>query len=143
MINRYRCGRMDCDDEYTGESSRTFGESFKEYLKATFPIYHHCNTTGHTITIGNFSIMGREDQNLARIHQKSIYIRVNSPSLNKSIGKCHLPQIWDEVLVKCLRTQIKKISPFEISGYSICHFGITFAYITNGGFNICHTATCL
>ena len=30
----YRCGRIDCDEEYIGESGRTFGERFKEYLKA-------------------------------------------------------------------------------------------------------------
>ena len=27
----YRCGRIDCDEEYIGESSRTFGEWFKEH----------------------------------------------------------------------------------------------------------------
>ena len=27
-----------------------------------------------------------------------VYIRVNNPSLNKNIGKYHLPHIWDEVL---------------------------------------------
>ena len=26
--------RVECDDEYIGESSRTFGERFKEHLKA-------------------------------------------------------------------------------------------------------------
>ena len=39
-------------------------ERFKEHLKAHFPIYDHRNITSHTITVDNFIIMGREDQNL-------------------------------------------------------------------------------
>ena len=52
------------DEEYIRESSRTFGERFKEYLKAPFPIYDHFNITGHNVTMENFSIVRREDQNL-------------------------------------------------------------------------------
>ena len=29
IIYRFKCNRVDCDDEYIGESSRTFGERFK------------------------------------------------------------------------------------------------------------------
>ena len=29
-----KCGRVECDEEYIGESSRTFGERFKEHQKA-------------------------------------------------------------------------------------------------------------
>ena len=89
---------MECDVEYIGESSRTFGERFKEHLKAPSPIYDHYNTTGHNVTIDNFSIVGREHQSLCRWIKETLYIRVNNPSLNKSIGKYHLPHIWDEVL---------------------------------------------
>ena len=89
---------VDCDDEYIGESSRTFGERLKEHQKAPSPIYDHHNITGHDITIQNFSIVGREDQNLIRAIKEAIYIRVNNPSLNRNIGKYHLPHIWDEVL---------------------------------------------
>ena len=46
----------------------------------------------------NFSIVGREDQNLIRAIKEAIYIRVKNPSLNRNIGKYHLPDIWDEVL---------------------------------------------
>ena len=66
IIYRYRCNRVDCDDEYIGESSRTFGERFREHLKASSPIYNHFTITGHSTTIDNFSIVGREDQNLIR-----------------------------------------------------------------------------
>ena len=54
--------------------------------------------SGHSVTTDNFSIVGREDQNLLRTIKEALYIRVNNPSLNKNIGKYHLPHIWDEVL---------------------------------------------
>ena len=57
---------MECDEEYIGVSSRTFGEKFKEHLKAPSPIYDYFNTTGHQVTIENFNIVEREDQNLNR-----------------------------------------------------------------------------
>ena len=98
---------MDCDDEYIGESSRTFGERFKEHLKGPSPIYDHYNITGHSTTIENFSIVGREDQNLIRAIKEAIYIRVNNPPLNKNIGKYHLPHIWDEVLMNISELKLK------------------------------------
>ena len=33
----YQCGDLGCDDEYIGETSRTFGEKYKEHLKAPHP----------------------------------------------------------------------------------------------------------
>ena len=30
----YQCGDLSCDDEYIGETSRTFGDRYKEHLKA-------------------------------------------------------------------------------------------------------------
>ena len=98
---------MDCDEEYIWESSRTFGERFKEHQKATFPVYDHSNTTGHTTTIENFSIVGREEHNLIRTIKEALYIKVNNPSLNKNIGKYHLPDIWDEVLFNTSELKLK------------------------------------
>ena len=98
IIYRFKCQRVDCDDEYIGESSGMFGERFKEHLKAPSPIYDHQNITGPDTTIDNFSIVWREDQNLIRAIKEAIYIRVNNPSLNRNIGKYHLPHIGDEVL---------------------------------------------
>ena len=98
IIYRYKCDRVKCNEEYIGESARTFGERFREHLKCPSPIYDHSNITGHSTTLDNFSIVGRGDQNLMRLIKEVIYIRVNNPSLNKNIGKYHLPHIWDEVL---------------------------------------------
>ena len=107
IIYRFKCNRVDCDDEYVGESSRTFGERYKEHLKAPSPIYDHYNITGHETSIENFSIVGREDQNLIRAIKEAIYIRVNNPSLNRNIGKYHLPHIWDEVVLNTSELKLK------------------------------------
>ena len=95
----YQCGDLGCDDEYIGETSRTFGERYKEHLKAPSAIHHHSIQTCHTTNQNNFQIIGREGQNLARNIKESIYIRVNNPSLNNNIGKFNLSHIWDRVLL--------------------------------------------
>ena len=94
-------------------------------------------TSGHTVTIENFSILGREDQNLIRTIKEALYIRANNPSLNRNVGKFHLPHIWDEVLLKHLRTKIKIMLT---SGNSICHYGINICQKlpTLGGYSIYH-----
>ena len=69
---RFKCDRLECNEEYIEESARIFGERFKEHLKAPSPIYDHSNTTGHNTTLENFSIVGREDQNLIRLIKESI-----------------------------------------------------------------------
>ena len=107
VIYRYKCDRVECNEEYIGESSRTFGERFKEHLKPPSPIYDHFNTTGHHVTIENFNIVGREDQNLSRLIKEALFIRVNIPSLNKNIGKYYLPHIWDEVLLNMPELKLK------------------------------------
>ena len=95
----YQCGDLGCDDEYIGETSGTFGERYKEHLKAPSAIHHHSIQTGHPTNQNNFQIVGREGHNLARNIKESIYIRVNNPSLNNNIGKFNLSHIWDRVLL--------------------------------------------
>ena len=58
--------------ESIGESARTFAERFKEHQKAPSPIYDHSNISGHGVTIDNFSIVGREDQNLIRTIKEAL-----------------------------------------------------------------------
>ena len=107
IIYRFKCDSLECDEEYIGETARTFGERLKEHLKAPFPIYDHSNTTGHTTTIKYFSIVGREELNLSRLIKESMFIRVNNPSLNKNIGKYYLPHVWDEVLINNIELKLK------------------------------------
>ena len=127
VIYRYKCSEHGCREEYIGESARNFAERFKEHQKAP-PIFDHCNTTGHNININNFTIVGREDQNLTRAIKEVLFIRVNDPSLNRNIGKYHLPYIWDEVQHKTSELNLKHWP----SGYSICHFGYNICHHTHG-----------
>ena len=39
--------------------------------------------------------------------KESMFIRVNNPSLNKNIGKYHLPHVWDEVLINNIELKLK------------------------------------
>ena len=70
----------------------------QKHLKAPSPTYDHSNTTGQAITVGNVSMVGREDQNLTRTIKEIIYIRVNNPSLTNNIDKYQMLHVWDEVL---------------------------------------------
>ena len=99
------------------ESSRTFGERFREHQKAPSPIYDHFNFTGHNVTIDNFSMMGREDQNIIGTIKEPLDIRVIIHPWIGNIGKYHLPHIWDEVLFNTSELKIKQ----KLSGYSTCH----------------------
>ena len=107
IIYRFKCDRLECDEEYIGETARTFEERFKEHLKAPSQIHDHSNITGNTTTLENFSTMGREEQNLSRLIKESMFIRVNNPSLNCNIGKYHLPHIWDEILINNIEFKLK------------------------------------
>ena len=79
------------------------------HLKSPSPIFHHHNTTGHMTTVDNFRIIGREGQNMARDIKEAIYIRVNNPTLNRNIGKYHMPHIWDKVLFSIPELKTKEI----------------------------------
>ena len=76
-------------------------------MKAPSPIHDHHNIMGHELSLENFGIVGREDQNFARAIKEAILIRVSDPSLNRNIGKYQLPHIWDEVLVKSPELKLK------------------------------------
>ena len=89
----FKCGKTECDDEYIEGSARTFEERYKEHLKTPSSIFEHQNTTGHTTTVDNFKIIGREGHNMAKAIKEAIYIRVNNSSLNRNVGRYNLPHI--------------------------------------------------
>ena len=93
VIYRYKCGRVDCEEECIGESGRTFAERFREHMRTPSPIHDHLNTTGHELSLDNFSIVGRENQSIARAIEETMLIRVNDPFLNRNISKYQLPHI--------------------------------------------------
>ena len=45
--------------------------------------------------------------NLMRTIKEALYIRVNDPSLNRNVGKYHLPHVWDEVLFNTSELKLK------------------------------------
>ena len=104
----FQCSDLSCDDEYTGETSRTFGEMYKDHLKDPSPIHQHSNNTGHPTSHNNFQVIGREGHSLARNIKESIFIRVNNSTLNRNIGKCNLPHIWDRVLLNTPCLNLKR-----------------------------------
>ena len=107
VIYWHQCGDLGCDEEYIGETSRTFGERYKEHLKVPSAIHHHSNQTCHPTSHNNFQIIGREGHNLAKY--KGIYfIRVDNPTLNNNIGKFNLPHIWDRVLLNTPGLNLKR-----------------------------------
>ena len=150
IIFRYKCDRLECDEEYICESARTFGEKFREHLKAPSPIYDHSNTTGHTTALDNFSIVEREDHNLMRLIKEAIYIRVHNPSLNTNrrvpatshSGEGSEQHHRTKIKVKNIHQHIDPLpipsatlattsaimKHSKLCGHSICHNGI----------NICH-----
>ena len=71
VIYRYKCDKEGCEEKYIGESARTLAESFKEHQKAPSPIFDHCNIPGHSVTIDNFSIVGRTRTSLEQL--KKLY----------------------------------------------------------------------
>ena len=54
VIYKYNCGRVDCGEEYTGESGRTFGERYREHMRSPSPIMDHYSTTGHEVSLDNY-----------------------------------------------------------------------------------------
>ena len=54
VIYSYTCEMIDCDEEYIGESGRTFEERYKEHLKAPSLIFLHQSNSGHTNNPGQF-----------------------------------------------------------------------------------------
>ena len=59
IIYWFKCGKTECDDEYTGESSSTFEEWYKEHLEEPSPIFEYQNITGHITTVANLKIISR------------------------------------------------------------------------------------
>ena len=65
---------LDCEEKHIGESGKTIAERFREHMRAPLPIHGHHNTTGHDLSIENFSIVDREDQSIARSFKGAILI---------------------------------------------------------------------
>ena len=67
-------------------------------MKVLSSIFECQNNTGHTTSVENFKIIGREGHHIARAIKEAMYITVNNHTLNRSIGRYNLPHFWDRVL---------------------------------------------
>ena len=95
IIYRFQFPHRDCLEAYTGESGRSFGDRLKEHLMAPFPIHHHSHIIGHSDNLECFTIVDRESQGVNWTRKEAMSIAVNDPCLNRKLGKCQLPHIWD------------------------------------------------
>ena len=103
MTYCYRCNRLDCNEEYTGESARTFQKG----SRITLPIYDHQSRPGHIASVEDFNIVGIKWNNFALTIKESIHIRVNNSTFIRNSGKYKLPLIWNRILFTTLELRIK------------------------------------
>ena len=69
VIYRYKCGRVDCEEEYIGKSGRTFAERFREHMRTPSLIYDHFNITGHEVSLDSFQHSGQGRPKQYQNHQ--------------------------------------------------------------------------
>ena len=91
VIYQLKCTKVGCEDEYIGESGRTFGDRLKNTSEHP-PIYQQSQATGNLINMDCFSIVCRETHNISRTIKEDMFIHINNPSLNRNLGKYQLPQ---------------------------------------------------
>ena len=83
VINRLKCDKIECDEDYISESKRSLGKRFKVHLRAPLSIFDHVNTTGHPTSVDNFNIVDTVSHNFTRTNKEAMFIIFNDPS---SIG---------------------------------------------------------
>ena len=74
VIYHDKCSHTDCPEQYKGESGMTFGDRFREHLRAPSPIHQHSQSTGHQVDLECFTITDREAQGTTRIIKEDMYI---------------------------------------------------------------------
>ena len=87
-----------CPSAYIGESGRSFAERVKEHFKAPSPIHLHSTTTGHPMDPEQFNIVHKEANSHSRTIKEAMFIHIQDLTLNRNLGKYHLPHIWDHLL---------------------------------------------
>ena len=59
VIYQSKCSHTDCPEQYIVESGRTFGDQFREHLRAPSSIHHHSQSPGHQMDLECFTIIER------------------------------------------------------------------------------------
>ena len=115
VVYRYECDSLECDEKYTGESRRTFGELLKEHLRTPSPVYHNANTTIHHTRVDSFSVV---DMVVHKNHQGGHVHQGQYPSLKGNISKFSSP-IYGMRSCSIPLTSISN-SPFHNSSCPVC-----------------------
>ena len=88
-----------CTRVHLGETKRPLGKRFKEHTNLTIPtVGDHCNATRHSVSLDDTKVLTREPQWTKRQVTEAIYIKRNSPSMNREEGY-QLPPIYHQLLL--------------------------------------------
>ena len=98
------------DHIYIGETKRTFGTRLKEHKKLDRPtaVGEHTMNTGHTVSLTNSKIIGREQHWYSRKIKESINIRKQRPLLNRDGGVILAP-VYNQVLSRKKSTNTSSV----------------------------------
>ena len=118
IIYYYKCPHINCTEAYKGETGRALRDRVNEHLKAPSPMHLHSNTTGHPLNPDCFNIINKETHSSSRTIKESMFTRVNDPMLNRNLGKCQLPHVWDNILQDAPMLHINPSSLFPFLPHS-------------------------
>ena len=85
----------------------TIDDRFRQHPRALSPINQQSKTTEHQMDLKCIAIIDMEAQGATRMIKEAMYILVNDPYLNRNLGKCNLPNLWDKVLEDNPSLQLK------------------------------------
>ena len=95
---RYKCDRVECDEEYIGGLQGPLGKDSRNTLGPLPTFMAASSSQVIKPSLDNFTIVGKESHNLSWKITEAIYIWVNDPSLYRHTGKYWLLYILDQVL---------------------------------------------
>lgn len=94
VVYHIKCN--DCDNTYVGETARSLGTRMKEHQSRSVnnsAVKEHCHNAGHSFTMENVKILGKESHDIKRKVKEAIQIKRKKPSLNRD-GGLELPPVY-------------------------------------------------
>ena len=104
----YRITCDDCEATYVGETERSLKARFDEHkrpssISSEVSRHLHASNPAHTIQLDKTKVLDTEPRWFERGVKEAIYIRTNTPSLNRDGGRHNLPPVWDNILRRRIR----------------------------------------
>ena len=105
----YKVKCEDCEATYVGETERSLKSRFNEHLRPSSTTsevskHIHLEQPEHSVELENTEILTTESRWFERGVKEAIYIRALNPSLNRDSGRYKLPQVWDNIIKKRVKT---------------------------------------